>query len=188
MPRRISLEKANALILEARSNRTSLRRLAVRFGIARVTVASILRDPAGERYKRDDVLVAKKPVEFEPVGKYYCTGCEKMVSVSPCPACLARDARKNGVRSATAGVKDPKPEPMMTQPNPREDIPWIEIPPGVADWFHAKLEHMIDRNGHHDDVADAIDEFSGQLRNLIIAAANAIGEERREKYLQRVTR
>jgi hypothetical protein len=184
MPKRISLATANALIVEAQSKRTSQRQLADRFEIARRTVWSILHDPAGERYKRDGVLVAHKPVAFKPTRPYYCTGCEREITVRPCPACLAREARKNGAKSAVAGMKGSKPEAMPTQPNQREDIPWIEIPPAVADWFHAKLSHMIGLDGHRADVADAIEEFSGQVRNLIAAQANTIGEERREQCLR----
>jgi hypothetical protein len=43
---------------------------------------------------------------------------------------------------------------------------------------------MIGHDGHRADVVDAIDEFSGQVRNLIAAQANTIGEERREQCLR----
>ena len=178
MPKRISMETARAIIVAARSRDVNQRELAERFGTSRYSVAAILHDPSGDRYKNDGVLVAHAAVKFNPCRPYNCTGCKKMVDVRPCPACLAREARRNGAKSAVAGMKDPKPDVMPT-PSPRR-----EIPPAVADWFHAKLSHMIGRDGHRDDVADAIEEFAGQVLNLIAAIANTIGEERREQCLR----
>jgi hypothetical protein len=56
---------------------------------------------------------------------------------------------------------------------------WAEIPPDVAEWLHAKLRCMIGPDGHRAHVADAIEDLSARVRNLIAAQANTIGEERR---------
>jgi len=119
---------------------------------------------------------------------YWCRRCERWVTIAPCPACIARRAKAEGVKSAV-----PKSNGRRTRQQQYQALSVDEtisfgslpdasryVPEEVQTWVHWSLERMIDDDGRHAEVAEAIDNFTAQLRSLVVSIAGVIGEERRE--------
>lgn len=161
----------------------SIRELAVRFGMARATIAAIVREG------RSGPQPKMTAIDFRPVKPYHCDECENWTDTNPCPVCAALEARELGVKSAISGMRagvnggQENKNKSAAPARKRSQTLWVEIPAPVAIWIRQRLKRMIDRDGHVEEVAEAIENLSDQVTALIAATANTIGEDRRQKAL-----
>lgn len=173
MPRRIPMSLERAISGDYRSGTASRRELAKRHHVARSTVARVVRIVN----KTPVADLQKGRVRFRTVPPCWCEGCKRMVSLDPCPACLAREARKRNVKSATRSIRDPESEVRLAEMD-RANTP-ILPPPAVMDWLEREISARIGRYGNRDEVDDAMDDVAAWMRSLCRQIGLRIGENRR---------
>lgn len=154
---------------------------AKKFGLSRTTIRRII-DEADENGIRENHRI-RGDIKFKR-GDFFCDVCKRMVPAEPCPVCVAKKARAQGIKSAIAGIRIRE----RKKPGGADEIDeaiWLDWwdseghPPEVDDHIARRLGKMIEQNGRHESVAEAIEILSGQFFLLIEAIANSIGEHRR---------
>jgi tRNA(Arg) A34 adenosine deaminase TadA len=104
MPKRIAISIEESIAADYRSGKLSERQIAKRNRVARGTVRSVIHF-ASWRNRRGRVTKGSPEgalIDFCCVPQYLCGGCERMVTIEPCPVCVALAAhkRKHGIGSA----------------------------------------------------------------------------------------
>lgn len=181
MPRRIPADTADAIKRD--NDQYTQRELANKFGVARGTVAAILN----QRHvaTAEGNACPGRQVDFREAPRYWCGECERFVTVHPCPACSAREARRRGVRSAAHSITNDGPR-RRGRRRKSDGLPsWSDTPLAVLDWIRTTLESAIDETAKPEDVDELIDVLSTKTSEAIEAIGRSIGEQRRQAHLVR---
>jgi hypothetical protein len=179
MFRKILAETRSRIAKAAKQPNANIRKVALEFGVSRSTVRATAGGATRQGGNRSPVRTVRRLIQFREVPRFFCEPCKKMVGIWPCPACLAREARERGERSAAASLWDTDSDPPTEAVTCADDVhDWMPV--AVQEWLRSELDWMIDAIANPEEVAGAAQELSGRIRRIVTVMAGNIGKQRRQ--------